>query len=399
MTNVANRSTIHRRGCLIAAVLALAAWSSTAQAQPQGGSPGPSEVDFVRDIQPIFAKRCYECHGEELQEADLRLDNRESTLHEDFVTPGNADDSLLYELLISQDDDRMPPPDEGEPLPANEIALIKAWIDQGAQWPTESNPPQQPDEPMPLTPQQDPVTEPNPQTERPPTQTETETDQPPAPGDEGETAAQEPAQPGDNQPDQAAGEEAKPEPTTPLTPTQEFWLKVWEAFGDLHPAVAHFPVALLIIGGLAALFSFRGSYACADFAYYCLWLGAITSLFASGLGWSFAWNEGHREDPFLFDMTAKLFWHRWTGAALTVLSLLLAMFAAISRRRDPENGALWRLGLLVLAGLTVYVGHAGGELTHRRGYGKIIELFSTANTDAPAAANNNADNDNADEAP
>lgn len=386
----------------------------------------PAKIDFHQQIMPIFAKRCHECHGEEKTEGDLRTDQRSSVLDEYFVTPGKADESLLYKVIVSTEDDRMPPPDEGEAVPEDEAKLIKAWIDQGAEWPekTEQAPPPPGDETR--------VTKPGPQDRSPAprnTPTATPGDAQPAASKPDVTkssaatvaAPQEPAaqpaaaltssaeqespanpaknasadqSPQSNVPPSSSpqGSEtgqatAKSESAVPLSPRQEFWLKVWRAFGDLHPAVAHFPIALLIVGGISALFSFRGSYACADFAFYCLWLGALGAVVASGLGWSFAWNEGYNEDPFQFDRSARLFWHRWTGVALAILALFIALVATVSRRRDPEDGSFWRLGLIVLALLTSFVGHAGGELTHRRGYGKIWDLLGVQRSNsAPADA-------------
>lgn len=289
-------------------------------------------VDFARDVFPILKQHCLECHGADEQEGDLRVDQSDILLSEDFVTPGDASDSLLHDVLISEDEEeRMPPAEEGPPLPANEIDIIKSWIDQGAKWADIS-------------------------AQLPAATTET--------SDPAENA---------NQP-------------KPLTPQATFWLRVWRAFGDCHPAIVHFPIALLVVGGLFGLFGLRGSYRCSDFAFYCLWLGALTAILASVVGWSFAWNEGHNEDPFAFDQTAELFWHRWTGVLLSILAFLVAVWATIARRRDPENGTAWKLCMILLAGFTMYVGHAGGDLTHRRGYRRLFELFGIQAPANPAPA-------------
>ena len=56
-------------------------------------------IDFVKDIQPIFAEHCYQCHGGHKQEAAFRLDHKPSALKGgDFgaaIVPGKADDSRL----------------------------------------------------------------------------------------------------------------------------------------------------------------------------------------------------------------------------------------------------------------------------------------------------------------
>ena len=98
------------------------------------------EVDFNRDIRPILSKNCFHCHGpdEGTREAELRLDLRtaataklESDAH--AIVPRNASQSGIYQRIISTDESEvMPPPDVGEKLTDSQIALIKAWIEEGA---------------------------------------------------------------------------------------------------------------------------------------------------------------------------------------------------------------------------------------------------------------------------
>ena len=88
--------------------------------------------DFVRDIQPIFQKSCYGCHGPKSQMAGLRLDSKKVALAK-VVQPGKATDSGLYQRVAGIGDQaRMP---MGGKLAPDEIALIKNWIDSGAEWP------------------------------------------------------------------------------------------------------------------------------------------------------------------------------------------------------------------------------------------------------------------------
>lgn len=322
-------------------------------------------VDFAKDVFPILQTYCLECHGPEKQEQDFRVDQSESLLAEDYVTPGDGANSLLYEVLISEDDDRMPPPEEEMVVPEQDINTIKAWIDQGAKWSDISA----------LIAAQPAAVQ----------ETESKASDLDPPKDDDQQSEAKTIKPAATKSNPGA---ARP----PLSPQTEFWVKVWRAFGDLHPAAVHFPVALLVVGGVFALFGLRGSYRCSDFAFYCLWLGAISAIAASFVGWSYAWNEGHNEDPFLFDMQARLFWHRWTAVLLSLVSFLLAVWATIARRRDPDDGTIWKLGLIVMAGLTMYVGHAGGDLTHPRGYRRLYELMGIqdpAKPTAPRAFENN----------
>lgn len=101
-------------------------------------------ADFARDVRPIFEKSCIACHGPSKQKAGLRLDERESALHSPrtvdvpLVVAGDSAKSLLYQRVTSADpDERMPA--KGEPLTVDQVAIIRAWIDQGADWPAEKH--------------------------------------------------------------------------------------------------------------------------------------------------------------------------------------------------------------------------------------------------------------------
>lgn len=96
------------------------------------------EVDFATDIQTVLARRCYACHGPDVQEGNLRFDVRESLLEEAEsgetpVVPGNAEESEIIQRIAAEDEsERMPP--EGKPLSESEIQQFRAWIDSGAEY-------------------------------------------------------------------------------------------------------------------------------------------------------------------------------------------------------------------------------------------------------------------------
>ncbi len=99
------------------------------------------KIDFARDIQPIFKTHCSGCHGAKKQESSYRLDVKQTALAGgDFgdpaIIPGNSADSPLIKYVSGDDPDMLMPP-EGEKLKPQEIALLRAWIDQGAVWPRE----------------------------------------------------------------------------------------------------------------------------------------------------------------------------------------------------------------------------------------------------------------------
>jgi mono/diheme cytochrome c family protein len=114
-------------------------------AGPGNAAQVAQTVDYLRDIKPIFKAHCYACHGALRQKSGLRLDAAElirkggnSGL---AIVPGKSEESLLIDAVMGRNDTkRMPPKEEGAPLSAPQIALLKAWIDQGARAPNEAVP-------------------------------------------------------------------------------------------------------------------------------------------------------------------------------------------------------------------------------------------------------------------
>ena len=106
---------------------------------PAGLPPAVSQkVDFIRDIQPIFTQTCYPCHGPAMQMSSFRLDQRESAMAGGnsgrVIKPGDSANSKLIQLVAGVLKDAVMPP-EGERLSKEQVGLLRAWIDQGANWP------------------------------------------------------------------------------------------------------------------------------------------------------------------------------------------------------------------------------------------------------------------------
>jgi mono/diheme cytochrome c family protein len=101
--------------------------------------PVAREVDFERDVQPLFEKHCLKCHGPEKQKGGWRADVREVALKggDNFapnVVAGRSADSPLIHFVSGLDPD-MKMPAKNDPLTVEQIAVLRAWIDQGAKWP------------------------------------------------------------------------------------------------------------------------------------------------------------------------------------------------------------------------------------------------------------------------
>ena len=89
-------------------------------------APLPQEagVDFARDVRPILTQHCYACHGpdEAAREGDLRLD-----VEADARASGALDGELVHRVTLAADHpDRMPPAELGEPLSAEQAAVLAA---------------------------------------------------------------------------------------------------------------------------------------------------------------------------------------------------------------------------------------------------------------------------------
>src|SRR5262245_15725739 len=132
---------------------------------------GKADITFAKDIQPLLKESCVRCHGENRPKAGLRLDSRDGILkgsHDGkVVEPGNSKGSLIVIAAARIDDETAMPPKRGfgkgggrpggpppqgggtnnspakgpggpgnfqppKPLTADQVGLLRAWIDQGA---------------------------------------------------------------------------------------------------------------------------------------------------------------------------------------------------------------------------------------------------------------------------
>jgi mono/diheme cytochrome c family protein len=101
----------------------------------------PPAIEFNRDVRPILADHCFECHGPDAKQrkADLRLDTAEAGSAErksgPIVVAGDLAKSELWRRITSTDpDERMPPPEKGRKLTDAEIATLRQWILGGAKF-------------------------------------------------------------------------------------------------------------------------------------------------------------------------------------------------------------------------------------------------------------------------
>lgn len=103
------------------------------------GCKPSSDVSFATDVQPILKKRCIECHlsnGQGHTASGFLVESYDAlmngTKYGPVVVPGDAVSSSLYRLVAGEVDASIRMPHRKDPLPAAEVAVIEAWINQGA---------------------------------------------------------------------------------------------------------------------------------------------------------------------------------------------------------------------------------------------------------------------------
>ena len=95
-------------------------------------------IDFATEVAPLLEQRCQSCHGEALQSSGLRLDSREAALRGGYsgpvILPGNSQESKLIQMVAGLRKDLVMPM-SGDRLAPGQVGMLRAWIDQGAEWP------------------------------------------------------------------------------------------------------------------------------------------------------------------------------------------------------------------------------------------------------------------------
>jgi ankyrin repeat protein len=108
-------------------------------AQSQLPPAASIEVDYDQDVRPLLSQNCYSCHGQDVQQSGLRLDLRQNALrggdYGPVIVPGNSAESKLTRRLVTGDGGLQMPPTGA--LTDEEIGILRAWIDQGAEFRTE----------------------------------------------------------------------------------------------------------------------------------------------------------------------------------------------------------------------------------------------------------------------
>lgn len=282
-------------------------------------------VQFERDIAPILRSRCLECHGPEEAKNDFRVDDRDLMM--DYIEPEEIESSTMYVdyLTIDDEDMMMPPKSHGGPLSAADLALIRVWIEEGADWP-----------------------------------------------DDVELGQEEGA--------------AESEPVAKPAPPKSLGDRVWVAQGFLHPATVHFPIALLVFGALFVVLGWLWPSVGTQIPLACLLLGSLSAVVSTLMGWAFAPEQGYGSGWNVLDWDREIDVHRWSGVVVSAVSTLFALIALVAVSRDsPKLNKVWKAGLLLCAAMVGAVGHQGGEMSYGSDFYPKAWRILTGDSQPPAA--------------
>ncbi len=273
-------------------------------------------VDFRKDVQPILKLRCLECHGPDEAKNDFRVDDEETMFY--YIEAGDIENSSLWNDYLITDDPslKMPPPNSphGKGLTGPELATIKTWIEEGADFDWET--------------------------------VEVEVD-----------------------PEKVDAADSVAEMSTPE--------KVWIFQGLFHPAMTHFPVGLLSISVIFLVLSRYGGPSFESAAFHCLWVGALGACGACLSGWAYAVHEGYGLNFSLANNIDRHRWLGVVVAVGSLLLVPIAYSAVKSETGKEKKILAWFIGSCLVALCVSIVGYQGGELVYGEGHyeKEFNELF------------------------
>src|SRR5215468_2165985 len=112
-------------------------WTAAVVAAQQAMPPAADiKIDFDKHVRPLLAEKCHSCHGPKQQQSGLRLDKRQNALrggdYGPVIVPGKSAESKLIRRVVNGDGGLQMPPTG--PLSEEEIGILRAWIDEGADY-------------------------------------------------------------------------------------------------------------------------------------------------------------------------------------------------------------------------------------------------------------------------
>ena len=151
--------------------------------------------------------------------------------------------------------------------------------------------------------------------------------------------------------------------------------------GRFHPVFVHLPIGFLLLAMLMEFFNSKLHSKNMDAAIlFALKLGAVSTMVAASMGWLLANEGGYNE--------SHLFWHRWLGISVGILSII-ALAIKAELLAIPEGA--YKIGLLAMLALLMATGHLGGNMTHGASYLTEYLPFGNAKETTPQKVFNNPD--------
>lgn len=107
--------------------------------KPTPTEMAPAKLSFTTEIRPLLEKHCVNCHHDGALMGDLKLQNRAAAFAPrakgPVIIPGEPENSPLFKVLVLPGANPKAMPPEGHQIPAEQIATLKRWIAEGADWP------------------------------------------------------------------------------------------------------------------------------------------------------------------------------------------------------------------------------------------------------------------------
>lgn len=113
---------------VVVAVAGLLGLTGVAERNTGSVEAAEKAVSYAKDVQPILQTNCYGCHNNKKKKANVDLQTNFAGVQK-IVSPAKPDESRLFKCLIGKGAKLMPPKN---PLPEEQIAMIKSWITAGA---------------------------------------------------------------------------------------------------------------------------------------------------------------------------------------------------------------------------------------------------------------------------
>lgn len=127
------------RSLLFSALAVTTLTALLSSCKPAAPSAPAAKLSFATDVRPLLEKHCVNCHHDGALMGDLRLQNRAAAFAPRakgaVIIPGDPQSSPLFNVLVLPGANPKAMPPEGHQIPAEQIATIKRWIEEGADWP------------------------------------------------------------------------------------------------------------------------------------------------------------------------------------------------------------------------------------------------------------------------